>query len=458
MMSSDTENQVLAGGGATVVELRDQALADPENFVKHMRHFRDVKNAPFRTSWAELPDALGFVVFCQFASIPQPVNRQVNLDFHRLFSRGEVFKTMVADQEKNLLIAAETQIGTHTAKIPNPAVEEPSALFANGGVFKAASHSRFVSTATIKSSQRIGAAGNAAQGKAQRLLATRLEIDGEFVDVVNDIARKGPIWNALNQIGFSGVTLNALTETISERLSSAKVFATVGKGTKQLIWPTGDGDVAITPVHPYAMHVELSRRLEKRRVAGAEIKKTFTVVGGSQPQNAGLVNGDMGGRHQLLLGSPPTIESFENRSVYRDAYRGEIDFAKPGSEAIRQLAKILKATHRDNRESRAALGAAIRQVIVGIAMPFIRFRDATWHDDINPEKVTYPKWAAALLGQGYENVGERKGRLIEDVVNQVFRSIDDGLLGAGDDANDLRTVVAKVADEFFTDVFKGDGK
>lgn len=457
-MSSDKETQTSAGERTTVVQLRNLALSEPENFVKHMRHFRDVKNAPFVTSAADLEEDLRFIVFCQFASIPQPVKQQVNLEFYERFTTPGVLGTMIEDQTKNLLIAAESQVGTHTAKIPNPAVESPSALFANDKVFEAASASHYVTTASAKSSQRIGAAGNAAQGKAQRLLATRLDIDGVLTDVAEDIAAGGKVAQALAAIGFRSETIDGIAKIMTARMAGDGGQRTAGVGTKQLIWPTDEGDVVITPVHPYAMHVELARRLDQRREAGSRIQTTFVTVGGSQPQNAGLVNGDMGGRHRMLIGTPPTPGNVESRAVYRDTIRGEIGYGKPSADAVKALVKLLKATDRDNRESRRALEVAIRKVVVGVAMPFIRFRDASWQDTIDPDRITYPAWAAPLLRAGYKDLEEKRKRLIEDISDKVLETVDPELLGASRDVDDFRAVVNRVVDDFFTDVFKGANK
>lgn len=457
-MSSDTDTQAPAVALRTVAQLRDQALSEPENFVKHMRHFRDVKNAPFVTSVDGLEEALQFVVFCQFASIPPQVNQQVNLEFYERFNASGNLFTMIEGQSKNLIVAAESQVGTHTAKIPNPSVESPSALFANSEVFEAAVSSHYVSTASVKSSQRIGAAGNAAQGKAQRLLATRLDIDGVLTDVAEDIAAGGKVCQALARIGFQDETLNGIAKIMNARMAGDVEQNTPGVGTKQLIWPTDEGDVVITPVHPYAMHVELARRLERRRETGSRIRTTFVTVGGSQPQNAGLVNGDMGGRHRLLIGIPPQVEGVESRTVYRDVVRGEIGYGKPSTDASISFLKLLKMTERDNRESRKALESAIRKMVVGIAMPFIRFRDASWQDGIDPNQIAFPRWAAPLIRDGYEGLTDKRKDLIEDVVDKVLEAVDPELLGARVDVDDFRAVVSKVVDEFFTDVFKGAKK
>lgn len=455
MMSKDPKEQNEAGEILTVACVREKALADPDSFVDHMRFFRSVINAPFKTTSQDLTEALRFIVFCQFSTVPAAANKQHARDFHSAYSDPAVLLEMIAKQSKSFLVSAESQVGTHTAKIPNPSVESPTALFASKEVFAAAAAESRISTASISSGQRIGAAGNAALGKTQRLLATRLEIDGVLIDIVDDIAAGGAVSKALVQVGFAPEVIESASEILKGRVSDFERQQTPGSGTKQLLWPTEDGDVVITPVHAYAMHVELARRIGLRQQAGSIIDTTFVVVGGTQPQNAGLINGDMGGRHRMLKGAPPVTESSEVRAAYRAAQRGELEFGRASTEAVNALVKSVKASYRDNRIARRQLETIIRQVIVGLAMPFIRYRDNTWHDEISAEKIKFPKWSAPLLTHGFDGIGERKSKLLGDVSRKVVGYIPVEHLGAANDVSDLIGVIEKVAGEFFGDVFKG---
>jgi hypothetical protein len=454
-MLPETAKDDLAAQRKSVAELREVALTDPDNFVEYMKYFRNVLNAPFKTTSEDLVEALRFIVFSQLSHVEPPITRQISVKFFEEYRNPNAVRDLASAQADNLLKSAESQVGTHTAKIPNPSVVSPTALFSSAEVFTEAKTSRLVSSASIESGQRIGAAGNAALGKTQRLLATRLEIDGAIVEVVTDIIEGGPVSHALMQIGFSNETLETVSEILKGRLLDSEREHTPGKGTKQLLWPTEGGDVAITPVHPYAMHVELARRLEQRRKSGTWVNTTFFVVGGTKPQNAGMVNGDLGGRHRMLIGVPPKTQSFENRVTFRDAARGEIDFGRPSGEAVKELIKSLKAVNKDNRQARLELESCIRRVVVGISMPFIRFRDTSWHDEVQPDKIKHPKWAQPLLVNGYDGLGDRRARMLDDVTRKVMEHLPPTILGDGDDANDVFEIIRKVAGVFFADVFKG---
>ena len=160
----------------------------------------------------------------------------------------------------------------------------------------------------------------------------------------------------------------------------------------------------------------------------------------------------------MLKASPPHVSSYGYRSCYRDMERGEIAFGKASKASSKALIDSVKATHKTDVDDRQELRRRIRQVIVSVSMPFIRFRDNSWHDDIDPAKIRFPRWAKPLLTSGFVAVDEKRRDLLSDVANEVFKYLPPELLGAEDDANNLRTVVESVAKEFFSEVFKGAGK
>jgi CRISPR-associated protein (Cas_Csy1). len=405
---------------------------EPKGYAKFLKIYKSVTNAPFKFDASNIADSLRILMLAQFETYAASITEKVEAEmWERSEDRG-YFRTLIDGEQANLLIVAEKHVGTHTAKIPNPSVSGPGGLFANPEVFSAASKGTFVSSATFASRQSIGAAGNAAQGKAQRFLASKVRIGDQIVDVSVDIASKGVIFDAMLALGFTREFMDELSNILAGRLDGTIGDTTPGQFAKGLIWPTDEGDVVITPVHSYAMHVELAARIKERVSEGRRINWTHIVVGGTKPQNAGLVNSDMGGWHRLLKSYPPKVGSRSLRSAVRISKTGDISLNElsPSSPLVKEFEKIVKATYENNDATRTRLNEVICSMIRIAIIPLVEASHLGSALRGNEFRKLSPVVKDLLL-KGFNRMDDQKEavRIVVDAVTPrlSISKLDDGM-------------------------------
>lgn len=424
----------------------------PKDFGKFLKIYKSVNNAPFVLDADDVAASLRILILSHFEAYPASLNEAAEKVMWERSEDRDYFAELVAKESGNLLIAAEGHLGTHTAKVPNPGVTGPGGLFADKAVFDAASHGAHVSSATFSAKQKIGAAGNAAQGKAQRFLASRVLIGSEMIDVSEDISQKGAIFAAMLEIGFEREVLDELSEVLTSRMSGLG-DTTPGLNAKGLIWPTDEGDVVITPVHSYAMHVELTARI-KQRIAdpACKIPWTHIVVGGTKPQNAGLINSDMGGWHRLLKSRPPHVGNSSRRKLFRIAKTGEIPLAEltSASPAVKGFLRTANAVWENNDVARMRLENSIASLVRIAIIPLMEASslDAAILNGDEFKKVSKP--LRDLLIRGFRNVNDRS-ELVRNTADGVIDQIPAGV----EFSDALRRLFYIAAEDVLAAQFKG---
>jgi hypothetical protein len=422
-----------------------------KDYSKFLKSYRSVNNSPFLFS-SDVKASLRVLMLAHFEVFPPSMNEAAEAVMWERSEDAEYFAGLIEKETKNLLIAARDHLGTHTAKVPNPGVTGPGGLFADADVFAAAAGLAFVSSATFSARQRLGAAGNAAQGKAQRFLASRIKIGDQVFDVSESIASKGVIFDAMHELGFAADAIEELSEILSGRIDGTIGDTTPGQGAKGLIWPTADGDVVITPVHSYAMHVELAARIKERTSPLRRIERTHVIVGGTKPQNAGLVNSDMGGWHRMLVSRPPEVASVEDRAAERVARTGKIDLAtiRRDAEVARKLSYLIRAHWKQNDSSRREMDAATASLVRIALHPWVDLAEG-YDEGLRGERFfRLDPLLTELFSVGFDRM-PRSTEVVDRIVAHVVEAAD---IGADlDDA--LRRRIVLVTEPILSKAFKG---
>lgn len=422
-----------------------------KDYSKFLKSYRSVNNSPFLFS-ANVTTCLRVLLLAHFEVFAASMNEAAEAAMWERSEDAAYFSGLVEKETKNLLIAARDHLGTHTAKVPNPGVTGPGGLFADMNVFAAAGKLAFVSSATFTARQRLGAAGNAAQGKAQRFLASRIRIGEQTFDVTESIASKGVIFDAMLELGFSNDAMEELSAILSGRIDGTIGDTTPGQGAKGLIWPTSDGDVVITPVHSYAMHVELAARIKERTSPHRRIDRTHVIVGGTKPQNAGLVNSDMGGWHRMLISRPPEVASFEDRTAERIARTGKVELAtiRLDAKVAQTLSSLIRAHWKQNEAARKEMDETVASLVRIAIHPWVDLGEGS-ADVLNGERfVRLDPLLKELVVVGFDRM-PRSAEVVDRIVAHV---VDAANIGADlDDA--LRRRIVLVTDPILSKAFKG---
>lgn len=433
-------------------ELIARTRSGSRSWVKYLKHYRAVLNAPHRVDGPDINEAIKAWTFVTLDDFPAQVTDASEVEMWENSFKAEYLQGLIDKQMPNFVIAAQSHLGTHTAKVPNPSAGGPGGLIFDDALFFEAAKLPFVSSASANVRQRLGAAGNAAQARAQRFLCGRFLIAGELVDVSRNIADKGIIYAAMIAIGFAKGDMDDLAVILSDRMNAPKLEEP-GHFTKGVIWPTDEGDVVITPVHPYAMHVELAARIKERVAKGSRISNTHIVVGGLKPQNAGMVNSDMGGRHRLLFSIPPQTASSAARSIFRMAATGNIPFSGIGKSHPASVG--FKATVSnvswDNDAARDKLDRQIAALIHIAISQHVDASEAIRSGQGDPAKAlaALDEPTRVLLTEGFDSIADGKDDLIKNLADHVASMVDIATDAA------LNRRIRDNAERILSETFKG---
>ena len=434
----------------------DEVLAGTRSSAKGwvgcLKHYRSVSNAPFVVRRSKIEDAMRLWCLATLDAFPQTTTEASEKAMWDNSFSDEHLRQLILKETPNFKVAARDHLGTHTAKVPNPIVSGPGGLIRNEEIFGEAARLPFVSSASINVRQRMGAAGNAAQGRAQRFLCGRFLIDGEAVDASRNISEKGVVYEAMVAIGFDRLEVEDISNILAARMSQPE-SGEPGQFAKGLIWPVDEGDVVITPVHPYAMHVELAARIKDRVAKGKRISNTHVVVGGSKPQNAGLVNSDMGGRHRLLHSFPPKVASRGSRSLFRMLATGKIPFGRVGKghPAVADFRDVANKLDWVNESARQRLDRCIGVLVSIVISPYVEVADA-WASEGRDRRVLagLPEGARRLISDGFDGLRDCREEFMDELVGHVA-VLPHGV--AFDQAMNRRAVI--VAESIVSRIFKG---
>jgi hypothetical protein len=374
----------------------------PRERFEFLSSLRSIQNPPPVLDKGDLVASLAPIVMACFMDNKEPNKPHLLAKFDADTESREWLESLILSQASNL-IEAGRDIGSHTTKVPNTSVSGPNGLFADPVISGPASGSDFVSSFTINSEKSVGAAGNAGRTRAYRLLTSSFSVGGQIVDLATDIASGGPLSMALVEMGFPVDTMEATRQNIIEGMNGEGANA-VDSDAKVLMWPTGDGEyVAVTPVHAYAIHIEISNRLRSIRESNGWIKTREINVGGSKPQNGGLVNADLHGRHPHLTGYPPEAPTPESSLIWKIKNGHDIikSYLPTGDEAASSFVKVVKLESWNNQFSRDILQRCIIAMAHSSLENVVAVRELMnsdeWERPLGEVVGQLPSWMASLV-------------------------------------------------------------
>lgn len=217
-------------------------------------------------------------------------------------------KFFIEDGERLILSAAQA-IGTHTDKVSLP-TSPYGVLVAEPDVMNSNMPLHGVCSGTFLSRSVQAASGNAALSAAMRFLTWNMEIDGKAVSLLESV----PLWDGETHSMLGNMSAGILGKAFDLYKQSVKAASklTPRKGHRILLWPSdeckgADSDyTAVTPVSSFSMLGELEVRL-RQRTRGENrmlINTRAIALGGSKPQNVGLLALDASGSFLRLLSMP----------------------------------------------------------------------------------------------------------------------------------------------------------
>jgi hypothetical protein len=459
-------------------EVWSQVNASEENFEKILSYFKDLRNSPFKVNADEFSSSLALVVATNLISsggkdgdeqaaelagnddvepemdgsddtVPSK-KKPYEIVWAKLRKQDAVVSALYA-QVKNFAASA-AQIGSHSAKIPNTAASGKTVFMMDDTIYQAAKTSPFLSSATFETPQRMGGGTNAAQNATNRFLLISFDIDGEIVNVGDSIAALGIVYNGLIELGMDKKALDHLAaELVSQRRMDASF--PLGDNQRCLIWPTADGDVQITPVHPFAMQFELNSRIRRRKETPNWLMTERVKVGGAQPQNAGVINNMFSGQHYLLSSLPPVPLSPAERRYYQQVTLGTLDLAplRTSDPNAKALAVAITKEGGMNKENRDVIEQLIDRVIYTVLVPFFSVAKLLRNHPDDAETVlgNIKGSARSLLESGFEHLAEK-----DEFCKTAARKALVGLKGVPA-SDELDVIFRKAVENILRKSFKG---
>lgn len=382
----ETTEQAISLSDRSILEAM-RASRGTDGLADFLRDLRRVDGPPLMLEERDLDHQMAAIVVAYLGDNPSAMKGEERALLSDRVDDRVYVEGLLRAQEANLVAAASGLVGEFTTKVPNPAVGGVGSFFACSEVVDATKKVPFATSMTIDCRRGLGAAGNAAAGRAMRLLTARFSIAGCAVDLVDDITAAtgfGPITAALNRLGLSLEVIERIRDELLEAKTGPAEAAPVDEYAKVLLWPVGDDMYhQITPVHSYGLFVEMHARIKERRAAGGWINLRRTIVGGSKPQNAGLLNSEFAGNHLHLLAQPPTIQRPGSTTslAYRVAHGGRVLREKLPAPLLQKLTETLDDA-RANRDARERLDRVIQAVAGEILADAVLLRRAADQDAI----------------------------------------------------------------------------
>jgi hypothetical protein len=325
------------------------ASSDPEQLVELVRSVRSVKADTLKLSDVDPKSCVRVVIHASLGDNPSVLPKGEALDaFVSTFNTAEALRDAVSKQARSFIGAAES-IGTHSDKVPDP-------TRGNGSFFAEATATvvGFVAGLSTRDRSKIAGAGNAADSRAMALFSKKVAIGNRVITVAENLVEGGVFFEVLLESGTPADLLDQVRSTLKQRMAGPS-DAPVECETKVLILPNGEGgDTLVSPVHSYQTFDTFSKRLKAMRDAHAHISTRSHNVGGSKPQNAGILNNAYNGTHQLLVGVPPKGRRFSDAERIQVAAAGGSLLRNPSTEAVDAINAVME-DRRNNVDIRSRL-------------------------------------------------------------------------------------------------------
>lgn len=346
------------------------AISDPEQLVELVKSVRSVKSDALKLSDAEPKACVRVIIHASLCDNPSvlPKGEALN-DFASTFNTAEVLQDAVAKQARSFVGAADS-IGTHSDKVPDP-------TRGNGSFFAEATATvdGYVAGLSTRDRSKVAGAGNAADSRAMALLSKKVAIGNRVITVAEDLVEDGVFSQVLRECGMPADTLEQVRSILKRRMAGPSDDP-VECETKVFILPNGEGGYTlVSPVHSYQAFDTFSKRLKAIRDAHGHISTRTHNVGGSKPQNAGILNNAYNGTHRLLVGVPPKARRHSDADRLQAAAAGGSLLRDPSTGTVEAINAVME-DRRNNGDIRnrlldlldAAVGEIVAQVVLAMRL------------------------------------------------------------------------------------------
>lgn len=402
------------------------ASSDPEQLVELVRSVRSVKADVLKLSDGEPKACARTLVHASLCDNPSALSKGEALDsFASTFNTAEALHDAVVKQSRSFVGAAES-VGTHSDKVPDP-------TRGNGSFFAEATATvdGFVAGLSTRDRSKVAGAGNAADSRAMALLSKKVLIGNRVMTVAEDLVEDGVFAQVLRECGMSADALTQVRSILKQRMTGPS-DAPVECETKVFILPNGEGgDTLVSPVHSYQAFDTFSKRLKAIREAHGHISTRSHNVGGSKPQNAGILNNAYNGTHRLLVGVPPKARKLSDADRLQAAAAAGSLLRGPSTETVDAINAVME-DQRNNVDIRSRLLDLLDEAvgeIVGQVIHAMRLAD---DGDLVVDQVADPI-ERDLVDRGWHGLDpEQRLRILDACHHRISASVrlnvDDSLM------------------------------
>lgn len=402
------------------------ASSDPEQLVEFVRSTRSVKAETLRISEVDPKACLGAVALASLCDNPSTLSKGEALNaFATAFHATDALREVIAKQEKTFVGAARS-IGTHSDKVPDP-------TRGNGSFFAEATATveGYVAGLSTRDRSKVAGAGNAADSRAMALLSKKIAVGNRVVTVAEDLVDGGIFLDVLMSNGMSASLLDEVRAILKERMAGPS-DAPVECETKVLTLPNEEGGYTlVSPVHSYQAFDTFSKRLKAIRDAHGYIATRAHNVGGSKPQNAGILNNAYNGTHRLLVGVPPIQRRYSDADrLHAMAAAGSL-LRQPSAETVEQIDAVMN-DQRNNVDLRNRLLDLLDDAIGEITGQLVLAMRLADDGDMPIETIVDPD-ERELVDRGWHGLDQdRRTRIVDAchlrISSSVVGNVDDRLM------------------------------
>jgi hypothetical protein len=336
------------------------------------------------------------------------------------------------------LIAATLMLGTHGGKVPDARMGL-GAMVPDPGTFAAAGDVPGMHSGSVQSSHPLSGSGNAARNAQLRFLCCGISFEGGPITSLASILAEDCAANQAILAGFDATARAALMrigDACRNRLSAGErgIPAVVDTYRSQVLFPIENGEyVALSPLYPYAIGGELVARLQARQwSAPPDERQRFDVrvahVGGTKPQNTGLLATYLSGRFPRLVGMPPREFSRGSSIIKRFATVGlSVAGGAVRKESFSAFGTAFAAYHaQPNAVTRQAMNSAIGAMCLDVMFPLAA---VAMENDFALATTGQPILAPDEIPAGSRDIAMALGMLVGKPTDDDFARMTQAVAG-----------------------------
>ena len=281
----------------------------------------------------------------------------------------------------------------------------------------------YVTGLSTRDRLKIAGAGNAADSRAMALLSKRYTRGNRILTVAEDLVEGGLLKEVLLELGMSSELMEKVRSVLKQRMTGPSDEA-VECETKVFILPDGNGGYTlISPVHSYQAFDSFSKRLKAVWNAHGWIPTRTHNVGGSKPQNAGILNNAYNGTHRLLVGVPPVPRRRMSADAVRSIAAAGSILGMPSAGTIEQI-NVVMSDARNNVEMRSKLLGLIDKAVDEVLRNVVVAMRLADEGDIDLGSIADPK-ERMLVDKGWHGLSkEQNVRIVDECHSRISSAVE----------------------------------